>query len=269
MDKFQAFRELHHSGKLFVVPNPWDAGSAKLLAAAGFQSLATTSAGHAYTRGLADHATDQATILRHCSDIVQATPLPVSADLGRGFGDTPDAVARTIALAAETGLAGCSIEDYTGNPAQPCYDFTLAVERIEAACEARDKLEHDFILTARCDNYASGIRDLPDTIKRLQAFETAGADVLYPPAVDDLGDIEMICESLGKPVNIVVESLSPAVSLDDLERAGVRRISLGSALYLAAIGALIDSVAEINSTGSLRFLSSIADYNTLETLFQR
>lgn len=267
MDKYSAFRELHESNESFLLPNPWDIGSARLLKASGFKALATTSAGHAYTFGQGDGSMDTQRILEHCKALVDATDLPVTGDLGKGFGNSPEAVADTIKKASETGLAGCSIEDYTGDPDNPIYDFTLAVERIAAACEAKNSLQHDFILTARCDNYACEIRQFDETLERLKAFELAGADVLYPPGLDDLEQITQCCSALDKPVNIVLESLSSTVTIKSLIGAGVKRMSLGSGLYLAAIGSFLSSVNEIKNTGTLNFLEHAADYSALETTF--
>ena len=269
MNKYDTFRRLHQRSALLVIPNPWDTGTARILQHAGFEALATTSAGFACSQGLADHQVSAAAMLDHCRDIVEATPLPVSADLGKGFGDTPEAVADTITRAASTGLAGCSIEDYTGNPEAPMFEFTAAVERIAAACEAKQKLDHDFMLTARCDNYASGIRDLDDTILRLQAYEQAGADVLYPPAMDDTGDIKTVCDAVTTPVNIVVEALDPSCLLSDLQAAGVSRVSLGTGFYLAAMGGLMSAIADLTQSGSLEFLAGAADYEALEAVLTR
>lgn len=268
VDKFETFRQLHARGQAFIMPNPWDAGSAKIMQATGFLALATTGAGYACTQGLSDHVPSRDEMLEHCKCIVAATDLPVTADLGKGFGDSPQVVAETIGLAASIGLAGASIEDYTGDPANPRFDFDLAVERIEAAVEAKSKLNHDFVLTARCDNYASGIRDLDDTIKRLQAFERAGADVLYPPAIDDLNEIKTVCDSVNLPVNIVLETLDPSTSLKDLGAIGVTRVSIGTSLYLAATGGLMDAITDLKDTGSFGFLSRAADYDSVQRMFK-
>lgn len=267
MTKYTVFRQLHDTTEPFIIPNPWDVGSAKILQASGFKALATTSAGHAYSMGFGDGKMGVQDILAHCHTMVNATDLPVTADLGKGFGDSPDAVADTITQAASIGLAGCSIEDQTGDPDNPIYDFNLATERIAAACEAKDQLSHDFVLTARSDNYACGIRNFDDTLKRLQAFEKVGADVLYPPAFDDLSEIRQCCDGLEKPVNILVEGLNDSFTIKNLTDAGVKRISLGSGMYLAAMGGFMASVNELKNSGTLEFLSNLADYAELEQLF--
>jgi len=185
-------RALHHRAGAFVIPNPWDVGSARILAALGFEALATTSAGMAFALGLVDGSVTPAQTLEHCRGIVAATPLPVSADLEKGFGDAPEQVGACVLAAAATGLAGCSIEDHTGDATHPIYDFDLAVERIAAAVEAGRSLPRDFVLTARCENFLWGRCDLEATIRRLQAFSAAGADVLYAPGLPDL-DSNPVC----------------------------------------------------------------------------
>ena len=189
MNSGVTFRALHEQASAFIIPNPWDVGTASILAALGFRALATTSAGMAFSLGVPDGYVSREAVLAHCRTIVSATDLPVSADLEKGFGDSPESVAETIRDAAETGLAGCSIEDYTGDDANPIFAFDLAVERISAAVEASRALPHDFVLTARGENLIRGRNDLDDTIKRLQAFEAAGADVLYAPGLRDLESI--------------------------------------------------------------------------------
>ena len=199
-----SFRRLHEEPGAFIIPNPWDIGTARILAAMGFRALATTSAGMAFSLGVAEGQTGREAVLDHCRAIVAATPLPVSADLEKGFGDSPESAAETVRAAAGIGLAGCSLEDHTGRPDAPIYDLTLAVERIAAAAEAARALPDDFVLTARCENFLWGRPDLDDTIRRLQAFEQAGADVLYAPGLHDLGAIRTVCAALTKPVNVVM-----------------------------------------------------------------
>ena len=189
------FRALHERPEAFIIPNPWDIGTARILAKLGFEALATTSTGLAFSLGMRDGAVNREQALAHCRAIVAATDLPVSADLEKGFGDRPEDVAATIRDASQTGLAGCSIEDHTNRRHDPIFDFTLAVERIQAAAEAKQDLPHDFILTARCENFLWGRPDLDDTVKRLQAFENAGADVLYGPGLHDLETIRTVCDS--------------------------------------------------------------------------
>src|SRR4051812_9365283 len=201
MDKGKIFRDLHAS--TFVIPNPWDIGTAKLLASFGFKALATTSAGFAFSRGLPDGGVGFEAMIHHCREISAATELPVSADLEKGKGDSPESAGETIFAAAAAGLAGCSIEDYAGDSASPIYEFGLAVERVAAAADAARSLKHDFMFTARCENFLRGRSDLDDTIRRLQAYEKAGADVLYAPGLTDVETVAKICRAVSKPVNVL------------------------------------------------------------------
>jgi 2-methylisocitrate lyase-like PEP mutase family enzyme len=266
-DQGAAFRALHEQGGAFVVPNPWDVGTARLLAAIGFRALATTSAGLAFSLGVADGSVSKEQVLDHCRTIVTATPLPVSADLENGFADDPDSVADTIRAAAETGLAGCSIEDHTGRRDHPIYDFAMAVERIGAAAQACRRLPHDFVLTARCENFLWGRRDLDDTIKRLQAFEKAGADVLYAPGLSDLETIRTVCQSVTKPVNVVMGLPGAKFSLADLAGVGVKRISVGSALARLAFGAVVKAAREMQEQGTFRFSDAAMGFAEIESFF--
>ncbi|RUW63661.1 isocitrate lyase/phosphoenolpyruvate mutase family protein, partial [Mesorhizobium sp. M2A.F.Ca.ET.067.02.1.1] len=233
MDKGKIFRDLHAS--TFVMPNPWDIGTTKLLASFGFTALATTSAGFAFSRGLPDGAVTFEAMIHHCRDVTAATDLPVSADLERGKGDSPEQAAETIFAAEAAGLAGCSIEDHTGDPTNPIYDFSHATERVAAAVEAARALKHDFVFTARAENFLWGKTDLDDTIKRLQAFEKAGADVLYAPGIGDVDMVRTICSSVSRPVNVMAR---PGFTVADLVMAGVKRISLGPWLTNFAYGML-------------------------------
>ena len=260
-----AFRELHHRVGAFVIPNPWDVGSAKILAALGFEALATTSAGFAFSQGLKDGAVTPEAMIDHCRDIVRATPLPVSADLEKGFGDAPKAVAETIVRAAATGLAGCSIEDFSGDQSRPIFPFDLAVERIAAAVEAAAALDHDFVLTARAENFLRGNPDLDDTIRRLQAFEAAGADVLYAPGLRDLGQIRTVCAAVSKPVNVIMGLPGVALDVAQLAAAGVKRISVGSALARLAYGGLIGAGKEMQ-TGTFGFADGAAGFAEIQRL---
>jgi 2-methylisocitrate lyase-like PEP mutase family enzyme len=201
--KAEAFRALHERPGAFVIPNPWDVGTALILARSGFEALATTSAGCAFGLGRRDGAITREEALTHARSIVEATPLPVSADLENGFADAPAAVAPIIGLAAEAGLVGASIEDASGDPEHPIYDFTLAVERVAAAVEAARALPFAFTLTARAENFLHARPDLDDTIRRLQAFEVAGADVLYAPGLHEPGPIRTLCSALRRPVNVL------------------------------------------------------------------
>ncbi len=267
--KNSSFRSLHHQEKAFILPNPWDIGSARILASLGFEALATTSSGMAHSLGLGDGKVSKEQTLAHCKAIVEATDLPVSADLEKGFADNPQDVAGTIHEAAAIGLVGCSIEDHTGQTNHPIFDFELAVERIYAAAEAKSTLEFDFVLTARAENFVWNITDLDDTILRLQAFEKAGADVLYAPGISNLDTIQLICQSLTKPVNVVIETLDDTLTLDTLSNAGVKRISIGSKFALAAYGALINSANEIIERGEFTALSNVVEFSELENHFSK
>ncbi|MGO4838407.1 isocitrate lyase/phosphoenolpyruvate mutase family protein, partial [Rhizobiaceae sp. 2RAB30] len=220
-----AFRALHQAQGAFIIPNPWDIGTAKLLAEFGFKALATTSAGYAFSRGLPDGGVGFEAMIHHCRDIAGATALPVSADLEKGKGDSAESAAETIFAADAAGLAGCSIEDHTGDPDSPIYDFSHAVDRVAAAAEAARALKHDFVFTARAENFLWGRKDLDDTIRRLQAFEKAGADVLYAPGLTDIETVRTVCQAVTKPVNVLAV---PGFTVAQLAEAGARRISLGS-----------------------------------------
>ncbi|MFP3920616.1 MAG: oxaloacetate decarboxylase, partial [Dichotomicrobium sp.] len=258
------FRELHERDGAFVIPNPWDRGSARILAAMGFEALATTSAGFAFSQGVSDGGVSLDMMLEHCREIVEATPLPVSADLEKGFGDRPEAVADTVRRAAATGLAGGSIEDYTGDPAAPIFPFDLAVERIAAASEAARGADRDFVLTARSENFLHGRADLDDTIRRLQAFEKAGADVLYAPGLRDIGQIRTVCDSVSRPVNVLMGLPGTTLGVADLAAAGVKRISVGSSLARLAYGELIRAAGEIRDSGTFAYAEGAAGFRDIE-----
>ncbi|MBO6724831.1 MAG: isocitrate lyase/phosphoenolpyruvate mutase family protein [Rhizobiaceae bacterium] len=262
MDIGAAFRKQHES--TFIIPNPWDVGTAKLLAHLGFQALATTSAGVAYSRGLPDGGVPFDAMIAHCKEIVAATDLPVSADLEHGKGDSADSAAETIFAAEKAGLAGCSIEDSTGNPDKPIYDFDHAVERVAAAAEAARSLSRDFVFTARAENFLVGRPDLDDTIRRLQAFEKAGADVLYAPALPDVETVRTVCSSVPKPVNVLVR---PGFTVDALREAGAKRLSLGSKLTTAAFGAVRNAAREMLDDGSFEFSRNEMPFAELQKLF--
>ncbi len=265
--KDSVFRGLHERDGVFVIPNPWDVGTARILAALGFEALATTSAGHAYSIGLREGLVPDDEVLAHCRAISAATDLPVSADLEKGFGDSPASVIETINAVAETGVAGCSIEDYTGRREDPIFEFGLAVERIEAAAQAARALPRDFVLTARCENLRWDAGDLADTIRRLQAFEQAGADVLYAPALPDLESIRTVCASLTRPVNVLMGLPGTLFSVGDLANVGVKRISVGSALARISFGALIDAANEIRDQGTFQFARRAIGFADLEDHF--
>jgi 2-methylisocitrate lyase-like PEP mutase family enzyme len=265
-DRANAFCALHRRAGAFVMPNPWDVGTARILAGLGFEALATTSAGFAFTLGRrdAEGAITRDEALAHARRIVDATPLPVSADLENGFGDAPEAVAETIRRAAAAGLVGGSIEDATGDPQRPIYELAQAVERIGAAAEAARALAWPFTLTARAENYLYGRPDLDDTIGRLQAFEAAGADVLYAPGLRDLDAIRTVCAAVAKPVNVIMGLAGAAFSVDQLAAAGVRRISLGSALSRAALGGFLQAAREVRDRGTFTFAERAASFAELD-----
>tara|TARA_R110000787_G_scaffold254106_1_gene359424 strand:- start:164 stop:985 length:822 start_codon:yes stop_codon:yes gene_type:complete len=264
-----SFRDLHAGPGAFVMPNPWDVGSARMLAAMGFDALATTSAGMAFSMGLREGQADRAAVLNHCHEIVGATDLPVSADLEYGFGHTPESAAETIQAAAETELAGCSLEDHTGDPANPIYDFNHAVDRIAAASEAARALPGDFVVTARAEALLWGCTDIDDIIRRLQAFEAAGADVLYAPGLHDLGVIQTVCSSVSKPVNVVMGLPGATFTIAELADAGVRRISVGAALARIAFGAFIDAAREIKDYGSFTYSDKAMGFAEIEALLPK
>ncbi len=266
--KTEKFRALHERPGAFIIPNPWDVGTASILASMGFEALATTSAGLAFSLGVKEGVVSKATALAHCRTIVEATDLPVSADLEKGFGDSPEEVAETIRDAAATGLAGCSIEDHTGRRNDPIYDFDLAIERIQAAVEVKQAFSHDFVLTARCENFLWGRRDLDDTIKRLLQFENAGADVLYAPGLHDLDTIRTVCASVSKPINVVMGMPGVTFGFKELEEAGVKRVSVGSALSRAAFGAFVRAAKEMKEQGAFTFSSDAIGFSELEDYFE-
>ena len=251
--KFERFKELHNDHKAFVMPNPWDAGSARLLSSLGFEALATTSAGYAFAKGKRDSAggLGRGELLENAAEIVAATDLPVSADLEDGFGASPEVCAETIQRASHIGLIGGSIEDATGDAAAPIYEFSQAVERVQAAAEAARGLP--FLLTARAENFLWGRRDLDDTIKRLQAFSDAGADVLYASGLPDLDAIKAVCNAVDKPVNVVMGLKGPNYTVDQLSEVGVRRISVGGSFARAALGALMRAAEEVKTFGSFTY----------------
>jgi 2-methylisocitrate lyase-like PEP mutase family enzyme len=253
-EKAARFRALHDAPGAFVIPNPWDVGSARILAGLGFQALATSSAASASSHGRKDGGLTRDEALAHARLIVDATDLPVSADLEKGFGDAPEVVAETIRLAAGVGLVGCTIEDATGNQDSPLYNADLAVERIAAAAQAARALQFPFVLTARAHNLLFAAPSLDDTISRLQAFEKAGADVLFAPGLPDLAAVRAVCAAVSKPVNFMVGIKGKSFSVGELAAAGVRRISLATSLYRAAMTGLIDAACEVKDKGQFGFL---------------
>ena len=253
-EKAARFQALHDGPGAFLLPNPWDVASARLLAGLGFHALATSSAASACVLGRRDGELIREEALAHSQMIVNATDLPVSADLERGFGDAPAVVAETVRLAAQMGLVGCTIEDTTGKPDQPLYEFPLAVERIAAAADAAHSFDFPFLLTARAHNFLYANPSLDDTIARLQAFERAGADVLFAPGLPDLAAVREVCAALSKPFNFMVGIKGKSFSASELASAGVRRISLATSLYRAAMTGFLEAAREVRETGQFGFL---------------
>jgi len=267
--KAAAFKELHNRDGAFIIPNPWDVGSARILESLGFEALATTSAGLAFSLGLTDGGVTSQQALDHCTAIVAASGLPVSADLEKGFGDSPDAVAETIRIAADTGLVGCSIEDFSGDRAKPIYDFNHAVERIEAAVVASRTMPYAFMVTARSENYLHGRPDLDDTIQRLKAFEAVGADVLYAPGLQNLEDIRTVCSEIKQPVNVVIGAPKAGFGVAELADAGVKRISVGATFARIAYGEVIRAAKEISGPGTLGFTDNAMGFAELSGYFTK
>jgi 2-methylisocitrate lyase-like PEP mutase family enzyme len=253
-EKAARFRALHEGPGAFVIANAWDAGSARLLAGLGFQALATSSGASAGILGRRDGHVTREEAIAQAQAIAASTGLPLSADLEKGFGDHPEAAAETIRLAARSGVVGGSIEDASGDPAKPIYDLALAVERIEAAAKAAHALAFPFTLTARAENFLHGRADLADTIRRLQAYEEAGADVLFAPGLPDLEAVRAVCAAVRKPVNFMAGIRGKSFTVAELEAAGVRRVSLATSLYRAAMSALADAAREVKERGTFGYL---------------
>ena len=270
-EKGHRFQALHSRAGAFVLPNPWDAGTARILTSLGFEALTTTSAGLAFALGRPDGAgaVSRDETLANARAIVGATDLPVAADLENGFGDSPAAAAETIRLAGGAGLVGGSIEDATGDPQRPIYDFNHAVERVAAAVEAARALPFPFVVVGRAENLIHGRPDLDDTIRRLQGFEAVGADALYAPGLSKADDIRSVCTSVHKPVNVVMGLKGGSMSVAELASLGVRRISLGSALSRAALGAFTRAAREIHDLGTFRFSEDATPYAELNNLMAR
>ncbi|MBK5187722.1 MAG: isocitrate lyase/phosphoenolpyruvate mutase family protein [Gemmatimonadaceae bacterium] len=267
-DKAKTFQALHARPGAFVIPNPWDAGTARILTRLGFEALTTTSAGLAFVLGRrdGDGSVTRDDALANAKAIIDATHLPVAADLENGYGDAPEAAAETIRLAASVGLVGASIEDATGDETNPIYDIAHAAERVAAAAEAAHALPFPFTFVARAENFLHGRPDIDDTIRRLQAFEAAGADVLYAPGLTRAEHIRAACASVKKPVNVIMGLKGATFSVADLAAFGVKRISVGSALSRAALGAFVRAAQEIKERGTFTFADraiSFADANDL------
>lgn len=252
-EKAQKFQRLHDGPGIFVIPNPWDAGSARVLEGLGFEALATTSSGYAASLGRHDGEVSREDALRGVRAIAEATELPVSADLENCFGDDPRTVGETMRLAAAAGAVGGSVEDYTSS-SDSIYPFEQSVERVAAAVEAARSLPFPFVLTARAENFLRGRRDMDDTLRRLQAYERAGADVLYAPGLHSLDEVRAVCSSVSKPVNVLA---SPGLTVEQLAGAGVRRVSVGGAFARAAVSAFRRAAAEVRDQGTFRFLETL------------
>ncbi|MGH6829228.1 MAG: isocitrate lyase/PEP mutase family protein [Rhizomicrobium sp.] len=267
--KAGAFYALHQRPGAFIIPNPWDRGTARLLAHLGFEALATTSMGHAFSRGQRDGSLSREETFANAADIVGATALPVSADLENGFGDAPEEAAKTIGLSAATGIVGGSIEDASGRPDAPIYDLSLAVERVRAAVEAARSLPYKFTLTARAENYLHGRPHLDDTIKRLKAFEEAGADVLYAPGLRGREEILTLVRALNAPVNVVMGLQGVTMTREELSEIGVKRISVGSSLCRTALAAFMAAAREMHDEGSFGYAARAAAPKDMTVIFDR
>ena len=265
-EKGRAFRALHERDHAFIIPNPWDAGSARILAYLGFEALASTSMGYAFSIGMRDNTVGREDILEHIAVLASRTDLPVNADLENGFGDDPSAAAETIRLAAAAGVVGGSIEDATGREEGPIYCFEHAVARVEAAVEAARSLPFTFTLTARAENYLHGKPDIKDTIKRLQAYQEAGADVLYAPGLRTKDEIAEVVRSVDRPVNALMGLQGVLLSQAELSEIGVKRISVGSALARAALGAFVRAAKEMKEHGTFDFADQAASSSEISKM---
>jgi 2-methylisocitrate lyase-like PEP mutase family enzyme len=266
-EKGTIFRALHQRERAFIIPNPWDVGTARLLQLLGFEALATTSGGFAFSIGKPDGAVDRETMLTHAGALVAATDLPVSADLENGYRDDPAGVAETVRLATQVGLAGCSIEDVPAGRERVPYELSLASERVRAAAEAAHSVPFPFTLTARAENYLVGRPDLRDTIARLLAYQEAGADVLYAPGLRSKQDIIEVVRSVNRPVNVIMGLQGVRLSLAELSEMGVKRVSVGSGLSRAAMGAFLRAAREMQAHGTFTFAEDAANYAELNTMF--
>jgi len=268
-EKAQRFRALHTRAGAFIIPNPWDLGSAQLLAGLGFEALATTSAGLARALGKADNQIGRDNVLTHVRELAPALDVPLSADLENGFGDAPEACAETIRLSAEAGLVGGSIEDSTRHAEAPQYEVAHAAERVRASVEAARALPFAFTLTARAENFFTGTRDLADTITRLQAYQEAGADVLYAPGLHSVEDIRSVLSSIDRPLNVLLGPQAGLLTLPELAALGVKRVSLGSVLASVASTALLHAAREMLEQGSFGFARNLTPGRELDTIIAR
>jgi 2-methylisocitrate lyase-like PEP mutase family enzyme len=267
-NKAKIFRDLHHRDHAFIIPNPWDIGSARILEHFGFEALATTSMGYAFSIGRRDNTLTRDQVIQHVRTIAASTSLPLSTDLENGFGDTPEDCAETIRLASAAGAVGGSIEDATERDDDPIYDLKFAAERVRAAAEAARSLPFPFTLTGRAENYLHGRPDLKDTIKRLQAYQEAGADVLYAPALATKEDIATVVKSVDRPVNVLMGLAGVQLSLADLSALGVKRVSVGSTLCRTALGAFLRAVHEMKEQGSFNFANDAAKSGEVTEIFK-
>lgn len=266
-EKAEAFRRLHERGSCFVIPNPWDQGSARILEHMGFKALASTSAGFAFSIAKQDLGITKASLMTHLAGVCQSTSLPVSADLQNGFGNDPEDVAVTILQAAKSGIVGGSIEDSSGDSGNPIYALELAAERVRHAAVAARSLGFKFTLTARAENYVNGHKDLQDTIRRLQAFQEAGADVLFAPGIATAEEIRQVVAAIDRPLNVLIGMPGMRLTVPQLQDLGVTRISLGASLARAAYGAMMRAATEILAQGSFDFTGQAATRKELEAIF--
>ncbi len=266
-EKGRAFRALHERQGAFLIPNPWDAGSARLLEHLGFEALATTSAGYAFTTGRRDNTVGREPMMAHVAAVADATDLPASADLGNAFGDEPRAVAETFRMVAAVGAVGASVEDATGRDADPIYELGLAKERVRAAVEAVRALHFPFTVTARCENFLVGRENIRDTVARLQAYQEEGADVLYAPGITAAEDIRAIVSSVDRPVNLLLGMPGVELTLADASRLGVKRVSVGSALCRAAYGAMLCAGREMKEKGTFGFAEEAISFKAISAIF--
>ena len=267
-EKGRAFRALHERDSAFIIPNPWDVGTARLLAPLGFEALATTSAGYAFSVGKRDNTISRQEMMAHVSAIASATDLPVSGDLENGYGDAAEDAAETIRLGATAGLVGGSIEDATGRPDHAIYEKEHAIERVRAAAEAARALPFTFTLTGRAENYLHGRPDLKDTIQRLQAYQEAGTDVLYAPGLASKEDIAAVVSSVDRPVNVLMGLQGVQLSQAELSEIGVKRISVGSALTRAALGVFLRAAREMRQHGTFTFADEAVSYRDISAMFK-
>ncbi len=268
IEKAIAFRRLHEEEGAFIIPNPWDVGTARLLARLGFSALATTGAGYAFSCGLPDNAVGRERMMRHLAEIAAATDLPVSADLENGFGDAPETVAETIRMAAATGVVGGSIEDATGRADEPLYPLDQAVARIRAAVAAARALPFHFQLTARAENFLVGRPDIDDVIRRLRAYQDAGADVLFAPGLSSRAEIEAVVKAVQRPVNVIMGMQGVQLDLADLAGLGVRRVSVGGSLARVALGAFLKAASEMRGYGTFRYADEAVGSREINGMFR-